>query len=723
MPSQAIPGSSTVVCRHWQRSLLATSLALAICSVDSLCALNPVMPHQTCQSGKACQHLAKLDFGGKQACASLPVDFKRAAQSQASLPVRAQAAAPGPYDQLHSRPAATKKIYLDFNGHTTQNTPWSTTPIVTTAYDSDGNPSSFSTTEQANITEIWQRVAECYSPFDVDVTTQAPSVADLINTGGSDTKWGIRVLFGNSNPSPAPGAGGVAYVDAFGWGTNGVDVPCFVLQDGVGTNPKFNADAATHEVGHVLGLSHDGKGSESYYEGQGTGKVAWAPHMGVGYYVPLVQWSKGEYANPTNREDDLNIITTHNGFGYRPDDFASTQTSALAIPGTAGATTFAVNASGVIETRTDTDWFKITCTTGPVQLNAVGGPANTMLDIQLSLYNSAGSLVASANPADDVVATINQTITGGTYYLKIEGVGLGDPTTTGYTDYSSIGQYTITGSYTTSPTGNGVPVLANPANLYYGISQAPKNINAGITVTDSNSATLASATVKITNVVPSQDVLSLTTYTKTMGNITASYNSTIGTLTLTSAGATATVVQFQNALRSVCYKNSSLNPTTTARVVEFRANDGSNTSNVLTSNVKIGYFYVNAVYDSISKTLTLTDDAGDNTLNISVSGGTVSVQGTGATKIGKLSSSQTTMTFPYAGELNLVGNFSIGSDTIKVTGVKSTTATFNLGSGNDTLNVTLCNITGLLTVDGGPGTDVFTKPGSTVASQSVTNVP
>ena len=33
-----------------------------------------------------------------------------------------------------------------------------------------------------------------------------------------------------------------------------------------------------------------------------TGEVAWAPIMGVGYYVNLVQWSKGEYANPSNTE-------------------------------------------------------------------------------------------------------------------------------------------------------------------------------------------------------------------------------------------------------------------------------------------------------------------------------------------------------------------------------------------------------------------------------------
>ena len=42
----------------------------------------------------------------------------------------------------------------------------------------------------------------------------------------------------------APGAGGVAYIGGFGWdfGT-GVDTPCFVLQQGMGTAPKASADA------------------------------------------------------------------------------------------------------------------------------------------------------------------------------------------------------------------------------------------------------------------------------------------------------------------------------------------------------------------------------------------------------------------------------------------------------------------------------------------------
>lgn len=44
--------------------------------------------------------------------------------------------------------------------------------------DLDGNPGSFSASEQAVITGVWQRMAEDFAPFDVDITTEEPSSFD-----------------------------------------------------------------------------------------------------------------------------------------------------------------------------------------------------------------------------------------------------------------------------------------------------------------------------------------------------------------------------------------------------------------------------------------------------------------------------------------------------------------------------------------------------------------
>src|SRR5262245_38876071 len=57
---------------------------------------------------------------------------------------------------LHSRPSATKKIYLDFDGHTTSGTSWrdytdKDRTFVTPPYDFDGDSASFSVAELERI--------------------------------------------------------------------------------------------------------------------------------------------------------------------------------------------------------------------------------------------------------------------------------------------------------------------------------------------------------------------------------------------------------------------------------------------------------------------------------------------------------------------------------------------------------------------------------------------
>ncbi|WP_434632129.1 Ig-like domain-containing protein [Chromobacterium sp. CV08] len=117
----------------------------------------------------------------------------------------------------------------------------------------------------------------------------------------------------------------------------------------------------------------------------------------------------------------------------------------------------------------------------------------------------------------------------------------------------------------------------------------PVAVDSGITVSDRDNTTLASATVSITgNFHSSEDVLAFTnTSSSTFGNIVASYNSGTGVLTLTSSGATATVAQWQAALQAVTYNDTAGSPSTATRTISFTVNDGTVSSATVTRNIAI----------------------------------------------------------------------------------------------------------------------------------------
>ena len=130
---------------------------------------------------------------------------------------------------------------------------------------------------------------------------------------------------------------------------------------------------------------------------------------------------------------------------------------------------------------------------------------------------------------------------------------------------------------------NAAPVLATSTAGVTAPEQVATPIDAGLLVSDADNNTLAAATVSISGgFVNTQDALVFSANAATLGNIAGSYNSSSGVLTLTSARATATVAQWQAALQSVTYFNSSDAPTTTPRTISFVANDGTQDSNVAT---------------------------------------------------------------------------------------------------------------------------------------------
>lgn len=348
---------------------------------------------------------------------------------------------------LHSRPGAKRTIYLNFKGAQLSGTAWNGGGGTLTAlpFDLDGLPYSFSTTELQRIQLIWQRVAEDYAPFDVNVTTEAPPADLITRSSSSDDRFGTVVLVTKRAGIYDCSCGGVAYIGVFDETTDYYK-PALVFYDALGGgNEKYVAEAISHEAGHNGGLLHDGFSGGAYYGGHGSGATGWAPIMGVGYSKPLVQWSRGEYATATNVQDDYAVMAG-NGLPHRPDDHGGTASTATVLAGTESGGVLRLAAQGVIERPGDVDLFAFSAGAGSASFAAGPAARSPNLDLHIELRDAAGKVLASANPPDALAASLSATLpAAGTYYLAVRGTGKGDPAVDGYSDYGSTGMYAIAG--------------------------------------------------------------------------------------------------------------------------------------------------------------------------------------------------------------------------------------------------------------------------------------
>lgn len=335
---------------------------------------------------------------------------------------------------LNSYPSARAVIFLDFDGQA----------VVGTSWTSFGEPlyCDNSGLNSAQITEIFNRVAEDYRPFNINITT------DSTKYFAAPLTQRTRVIFTLTSDWYPVNVGGVSFFGSF---SSGEDLPCFVFSGKYYGRINRIAEAGSHEAGHTLGLYHQARYDdncnklEDYNIGQGSGEIGWAPIMGKGYYQNFTLWHNGpDEWGCNNYHSDLDIITSStNGFGYRPDDHGSDFTNAT-------QPTFSNNqfsATGVVERNTDKDMFRfIMPGKGRFQLDAVPynvgtGNAGSDLDMQVTLYDESQSVLSVYNPGTLLNSVADTLLNSGTYYLKVEGKGnLYAPA------YASLGSYSLLGN-------------------------------------------------------------------------------------------------------------------------------------------------------------------------------------------------------------------------------------------------------------------------------------
>ncbi len=189
-----------------------------------------------------------------------------------------------------SNPSAAWEIFLDFNGNTLAND-WVCGSryrnVVTPVFDLDGDRTTFTDYELEAIHEVWARVSEDYTPFNVNVrvggdTAHSPDRLIRVLIGGSDDDW----------YKPKGGAGGVACIGSAGDQTR----PAFVFP---GTTISYIADSVSHEAGHTLGLEHQSEFDSSnppklIGRGYRSGDDFIGPIMGSTTNYPIrTIWSTG----------------------------------------------------------------------------------------------------------------------------------------------------------------------------------------------------------------------------------------------------------------------------------------------------------------------------------------------------------------------------------------------------------------------------------------------
>ncbi|HWT91709.1 MAG TPA: tandem-95 repeat protein [Solirubrobacteraceae bacterium] len=357
-----------------------------------------------------------------------------------------------------------------------------------------------------------------------------------------------------------------------------------------------DGDAGSQDVETTLGAAHgtlDVGTSNAVVTGDGTSsvKVTGTP-LEVSDAIDTVT-----YAPDANFAGADTITVTTDDLGHTPAP-AKTDTDTVAVTVTA-VNDAPVLASPAGTVNVDEDTPETFAAGGASEISvadvdAAGG------DVQATVTGSAGTLaVGAVQPGLAVtgggtgtltltgtVAEVNDALDGLVYTPAQDASGPAT-LTVAVDDQGSTG---AGGAKSDSATvnlsiaaENDAPVLA-PASgaVAYTEDGAAAAVAGTLTVADVDDTTLASATVRISAGRQSGDVLGFVD----TAAIDGTYDAATGTLTLVPTGASATLAQYQAALRTVTFSTTNDDPSA-SRTITLTADDGDDESAAATRTVTI----------------------------------------------------------------------------------------------------------------------------------------
>jgi hypothetical protein len=218
---------------------------------------------------------------------------------------------------LNSYSGAAATVYLDFDGAEVDGTIWNEQGKISAAT---------SGLSPASITWIHKMISDYFNLFNLNITTD-PAVYDR-----APVHQRTRIIITPDGDWYGP-VTGLSAIGSFVWGD---DTPGWVFMNALSDNPAFIAAAATHEIGHTLGLQH-----QSVYDASGVMVTELsggenniysnqAPLMGIPFYKQAC-WKNGHPSTSAQytQSDTAAIAGAPNYIGYRknPETENSSETA------------------------------------------------------------------------------------------------------------------------------------------------------------------------------------------------------------------------------------------------------------------------------------------------------------------------------------------------------------------------------------------------------------